>query len=233
MYLKRLAAIAAVLLLAMPARADWSGKGELGGVLARGNTDSDTINGNVDMATEMDPWKHQVGFSILRSVNNGVTSANRYELRGESDYRLSDRSYVFGALRYENDKFTDFKYQATAALGYGYKFIDSDATKLDGTIGVGYRKAELRGTGESKNDGIIRGTLAYAHKLTDTTNVTNKFLVEAGSDNTFLQNVLGLEVKMNSALALGLSYAVRHNTDVLPGTNRTDQVLTANLVFGF
>jgi putative salt-induced outer membrane protein YdiY len=26
---------------------------------------------------------------------------------------------------------------------------------------------------------------------------------------------------------------VRHNTDVLPGTDKTDQVLTANLVYGF
>ena len=38
---------------------------------------------------------------------------------------------------------------------------------------------------------------------------------------------------MTDALALGLSYDVRHNTDVLPGTKKTDQVLTANLVFGF
>jgi putative salt-induced outer membrane protein len=228
-----IAALALTLVAAAPARAEWSGKGELGGVLARGNTESETINGNVDMATEIDRWKHQAGFSILRSVNNGVTSANRWELRGESDYSLTDRSYVFGALRYEDDEFTAFNYQAIASLGYGYKFIDSDATRLAGTIGLGFRQAELRSTGESQNDGIVRGTLDYVHKLTDTTNVIDKFLVEAGSDNTFLQNVLGLEVKMNASLALGLSYAIRHNTDVSPGLKKTDQVVTANLVFGF
>jgi len=57
--------------------------------------------------------------------------------------------------------------------------------------------------------------------------------VEAGSENTFLQNILSLEVKMTDALALGVSYEVRHNTDVLPGTEKTDQIFTANLVFGF
>jgi putative salt-induced outer membrane protein YdiY len=38
---------------------------------------------------------------------------------------------------------------------------------------------------------------------------------------------------MNASLALGLSYEIRHNTDVLPDTEKTDQVFTANLVFGF
>ena len=224
----------ALLLLAMaPAQADWTGKGELGGVLARGNTETETLNGKIDMTMETSGWKHQAGFSILRTVNDGVTSANRWELRGESDYKLTERSYVFGALRYEDDEFTDYNYKATASVGYGYKIIDGETTQLDGKIGVGYRQSELRVSGESENDAIVRGVLDYAHKLTDTTDVTNKFLVEAGSDNTFLQNILSLAVKMNASLALGLSYELRHNTDVLPGTEKTDQIITANLVFGF
>jgi putative salt-induced outer membrane protein len=226
-------AIVLTLLVAAPAQADRSGKGELGGVLARGNTETETLNGKIDMTTEVSRWTHQAGFSILRTVNDGATSANRWELRGESDYRLTERSYVFGALRYEDDEFTDFNYQATASLGYGYKFIDSEATKFDGQIGVGYRQSELRVSGDSQNDAILRGVLNYSHKLTETTDVTNKFLVESGSDNTFLKNILSLAVKMNASLALGLSYEVRHNTDVLPGTEKTDQILTANLVFGF
>lgn len=224
----------ALLLLAMaPAQADWTGKGELGGVLARGNTETETLNGKIDMTMETSGWKHQAGFSILRTVNDGVTSANRWELRGESDYKLSERSYVFGALRYEDDRFTDLDYQATASAGIGYKFIDTDATRLDGKVGLGYRRSELRASGESQDDAIVRGLIDYSHQITETTTILDKFLVESGSDNTFLQNVLGIEVKINDSLALGLSYELRHNTDVLPGTDKTDQVLTANLVFGF
>jgi putative salt-induced outer membrane protein len=220
-------------LAATAAQADWSGKGELGGVLARGNTETETLNGKVDMTNEVDRWKHMAGFSILRTVNDGVTSANRWELRGESDYELTDRSYLFGALRYEDDEFTDYEYQATASVGYGYKFIDRETTTLDGKIGVGYRQSELRASGETQDDAILRGVLDYSHKITDTTTILNKFLVEAGSENTYLQNVLSLQVSMTDTLALGLSYEIRHNTDVLPGTENTDQVLTANLVFGF
>jgi len=233
MYRTTLLALVLSLVATAPAQADRSGEGERGGVLARGNTETETLNGKIDMTNEVDRWKHMAGFSILRTVNDGVTSANRWELRGESDYALTDRSYLFGALRYEDDEFTDYEYQATASVGYGYKFIDKEATKLDGKIGVGYRQSELRASGETQDDAILRGVLDYSHKITDTTTILNKFLVEAGSENTYLQNILGLEVKMNESLALGLSYEIRHNTDVLPGTEETDQVLTANLVFGF
>lgn len=231
--MRRYGAVLALAMVAFPAQADWQGKGELGGVLARGNTETETLNAKVDMTKATEQWNHLVGFSILRNTTDSVTSADRWELRGESQYKLTERSYVFGALRYEDDEFTDYEYQATASAGYGYKFIDTDRTRLDGKIGAGYRQSELRPSGEKEDDAILRGAVDYSHQLTDTTRVYDKFLVEAGSDNTFLQNILGIEVRMTEKLALGLSYEVRHNTDVLPGTEKTDQILTANLVFAF
>ncbi len=95
------------------------------------------------------------------------------------------------------------------------------------------RQTELRLTGETDEDVILRGALDYEHKLTATTLIYERFLVESGSKNTYLQNQPGLEVKISDTFALGLDYAVRHNTDVLPGTEETDQVFTANLVYGF
>jgi putative salt-induced outer membrane protein len=215
------------------AAADWSGKGTFGGVLARGNTETETINLNLDVENKFDRWTHKAGASMLRTVTDDITSADRWELRGESQYSLTDRSYLFGALRYEDDAFTDYDYQATLSGGYGYRFIMNDTTKLEGQIGAGYREAEVRLTGEQQDGIIARGALDFEHKLTATTLIYDRFLVESGSDNTFVQNALGVEVKINDTFALGLDYAVRHNTDVLPGTDKTDQVLTANLVYGF
>lgn len=215
------------------AAAEWSGKGTFGGVLARGNTETETINLNVDVENKLDRWTHKAGASMLRTVTDDITSADRWELRGESQYSLTERSYLFGALRYEDDAFTDFAYQATATGGYGYHFIMTETTKLEAQIGAGFRQVELRLTGEKEDDVIARGAINFEHKLTGTTLIYDRFLVESGSDNTYVQNALGIEVKINDTFALGLDYSVRHNTDVLPGTEETDQVLTANLVYGF
>jgi putative salt-induced outer membrane protein len=232
-FLRCAAMLVASSLLPGTALADWSGKGTFGGVLSRGNSETETINLNVDVENKRDPWTHKAGASMLRTVTEDVTSADRWELRGETNYALTARSYLFGTLRYEDDAFTDFAHQATIAAGYGYKFIDSEQTKLEGQLGLGARQTELRLTGETEEDLIVRGALNFEHKLTGTTLIYEKFLVEAGENNTYLQNALGIEVKINDTFALGLDYSVRHNTDVLPGTDETDQVLTANLVYGF
>ena len=220
-------------LVSGPAAADWTGKGAFGGVLSRGNTETETINLNIDVANDLERWTHKAGASMLRTVNDDVTSADRWEVRGETNFKLGKRSYLFGTLRYEDDAFTDYEYQATAAAGYGYRFIATEKTKLEGQIGLGVRQTELRLTGEKEDNAIARGAMTWEHKLTETSLVYDRFLVESGSDNTFVQNGLGIEVKIAERFALGLDYSVRHNTEVLPGTEETDQVFTANLVFGF
>jgi len=218
---------------ASAAHAEWKGKGELGIVLARGNTDTDTVNAKFDMQTEIDPWKHSFGFSGLYSTNADVETGNRYELHGQSDYKLSERSYALGSLRYENDKFSPYSYQAVGALGFGYRFLNSETTKLATELGVGYRRTEDRLTEETQGDAIIRGGLDYEHKLTANSGIYDKLLVEYGSDNTFTQNEAGVKANINTALALSVAHVVRHNSTVSAPLKKTDQLMTANLVFSF
>ena len=225
--------VCGVLAAGTASAADWTGKGSLGGVLSRGNTDMETVNANLDVATVVGGWTYKMGASFLNTVEDDVASADRFELRGEANYALTERSYLFGSLRYEDDRFTDFAYQAVLAGGYGYKFIATEATKFEGQIGLGYRKSEILVTGEEQDEPIVRGAINFEHKLTGTTLIYDKFLVEHGKDNTYIQNALGIEVKINDAFALALDYQVRQNSEVLPGTEKTDQVLTANLVYGF
>ena len=225
--------VCGVLAAGTASAADWTGKGSLGGVLSRGNTDMETVNANLDVATVVGGWTYKMGASFLNTVEDDVASADRFELRGEANYALTERSYLFGSLRYEDDRFTDFAYQAVLAGGYGYKFIATEATKFEGQIGLGYRKSEILVTGEEQDEPIVRGAINFEHKLTGTTLIYDKFLVEHGNDNTYIQNALGIEVKINDAFALALDYQVRQNSEVLPGTEKTDQVLTANLVYGF
>jgi len=224
-------------LYANSAHAEWKFKGELGLVIARGNTETETINAKADATSESDKWKHQVGFSLLQSTSSNVKTADRYELHGQSDYKLTERSYALGSLRYEDDQFSPYTYQAVASLGYGYKFYDTETLKLASETGVGYRRAEDRLTLETQYDVIFRGGLNYEQKVTGNTMLYDKFLVEAGSDNTFVQNEAGVKVDMNSALALSVAYTIRYNSQinesVVPVPKHTDQLITANLVFSF
>jgi len=245
MRVSNLAAAAALLvpLFAIsPAHADWSGKGEAGLVIATGNTETKTANAKLLFASEVDKWKHQFGGAALYATSDpDGTTANRWELFEESDYNFSPRTFWFGAARYEDDEFSGFEYQAILSTGIGRKFIDTDITKFVGTAGVGYKRFETRDAfddagvliepGASESEAVFRGTLDYDHKLTATSSLIDKFVVEAGSNNTFLQNDIALQVKMTNVLALAVGYSVRHNTDPPVGFEKTDTLTTINLVY--
>lgn len=258
--------LASALLLTLPLVAQaaddgsWSGSGELGLALSRGNTKSENLNAKLAFKKEDDAWKHNIFLNALRSKGEVTTAnpdgtpletysltANRFEFGASSGYKLDERSYIVGAVRYENDDFSPYEYQGIVSLGYGYTAIKNERTELAFEAGPGYRRLDKRPytvfsgvppVGVELNpsaDGqiVARGLIALKHKLTDNTAFENTLLVEAGSDNKFIQNDAGLAVSMNSKLALKLGYQVRHNTDVSPGTDKTDQLVTTNLVYNF
>ena len=217
-----------------PPRDVWFGKGALGAVIARGTSDSTTISAAVDATELTGDWKHQLGASALRASTSGVTSADRYEFHGQSDYQLSGRSYVFGALRYDDDHFSAFSYQATFVGGYGYRWIDSATTKLNTEIGGGYRRSKVRIDGSQEGDAIVRAAINFEHSLNAATKITDKFLIESGKDDTFTTNDIGLGVKMSDKLGLSLNYLVRnHSKTPDPRVKKTDTLFTANIVFSF
>jgi len=213
------------------ALADWTAKGELGASFATGNSENESANAALEVKNTLEKWTHTMGFAGNYGSDSSTTTAQRWEVRGQSDYKFTERAYWFGAGRYEDDRFSAYDFQATAATGLGYKFIDTERTKFWVQGGPGYRFAEVRATGESEDGLIFRGDVGFEHQLTATTKVVDRLLVEAGSDNTYVQNDLGLEVTITGALGLRVGYQVRHNTDVDPGIEKTDTLTTVGLLY--
>lgn len=242
-------ALLAVAPLAAQADGGWNGSGELGFAASRGNAKSENLNAKLNFSMEDDTWKDNFYLTALRAKGNSTSivtidgvptavtrydyTANRYEAGASVGYKFDERSYLVGALRYENDDFSPFNYQAVASLGYGYMAIKNERTELSFEIGPGYKRYEPVLTGEVESDVVGRGLIGFRHRFNENTAFENTFLVEAGSDNTFYQNDAGLVVNMNKTLALKLGYQVRHNSDVAPGIKKTDQLMTTNLVYNF
>ncbi|MCW5580409.1 MAG: DUF481 domain-containing protein [Luteimonas sp.] len=234
---------------ATPPPSGWTGTGELGFALARGNARSENLNAKLAFGKETQQWKHDWYAQALRAKGevsgdfdgDGVSeeryelNANRYELGASSGYKFDPRNAIVGTLRYENDDFSPYEYQATASINYGRIFVDGERTRFSGEIGPGYRRARSLETGGIESDAIVRGKLDFAHKLTANTELFNVLLVESGSDNTFAQNDLGVAVAMNEAFALKAGLQARHNTDVdaAAGVKKTDTLTTLNLVYRF
>jgi putative salt-induced outer membrane protein len=242
--LKHLVTISVLALLAVPAQAQWTGKAELGYLQSGGNTEAASANTKLDLTHETRRWKNNFFIGALYSENAEFATAERYEARYQTDYKITDRMSWFAALRGEQDRFSGFAYQATASTGASYKFIDTQDTKLDASLGAGYKRSRAetliktdagevldRIEGEIDNSAVVTLTSNYEHAFTDNTKITNKLLTEHGSDNTAVQNDVALEVSMTKTLALAVGFGIRYNSDPPPLSESTDTLTTVNLVY--
>ena len=92
--------------------------------------------------TPSDDWKHLLHLAFLYGQSGGITTAQRFEYGWQTNYQFGKKAFVFGSINGEDDHFDGFVYQVTLATGLGYKLIDSDTTKLTGTLGFGYRRLQ-------------------------------------------------------------------------------------------
>ncbi len=213
--------------------AEWSGSGEFGLVISRGNSDTETLNLALGVERQSEQWRNRLRLTGMRSRDSGQLNAERYTGSYRSGYNFSEKSYLFGAVRYDKDEFSSYDYQSTVSLGYGRQIVDTEAHQLSFEIGPGLRRAKPSDGSGAETDTIGRLFTDYAWTISETADLTNILLVESGSSNTFAENELALTVGINSRLALKLAGAVRHNTDVDPGREKTDTLTTVNLVYNF
>jgi putative salt-induced outer membrane protein len=241
---KVLSSMVALLFLAPAAHAQWTGKAEAGFLSSSGNTEATSANAKFDLTHEGARWRNNLFLGGQYGENAEFSTSQRYEARYQADWKISDRLSWFGAVRGEKDRFSGFAYQATVSTGASYKFIDSASTKLDASLGAGYRRSRAetlvksdagevldRIEGEVDSEPVATLSSNFEHSFTESTKLTNKLLAESGADNTALQNDIALAVSMTDTLALAVGFGVRYNSDPPPLAEKTDTVTTVNLVY--
>lgn len=214
----------------------WEGSGEFGFVRTTGNTQSEALNMKLNFIRTGERWRHRFTGTALMTSENGKKDNERYTMEVQSDRKLSEISWLFGAFRWDADKFGSYDPQMSLTAGYGRELMKSENHMLKGEIGAGYRKLEERHSGDSSSEFIGRFLLDDSWQVFSTTLWTNRLLVEAGSSNTFTQFNTGLAIAMTGKFAVKLGYEYRHNTDVpidIADSKNTDTITSVNLVYNF
>lgn len=231
---------------APPPQDTWTGKGQFGFLDSKGNSNAESINGNLDLLRYDGPWKNELYLAGLYGENSGIVSAERFEGREQTNYNLSKNFFVFGGLRYEHDEFDGFVYQASVTSGVGYDLLDTPADQLTVQVGPGYRRLRpetidknaygfvyFRQPLDQQSGAIGTVTVDFTHKFTSTTSLTNTLLAEAGAQNTMVQDNIQLAVKMSTKLALTVGYGIMDNSNPPPPLKKVDTTSTVNLQYSF
>lgn len=214
------------------AKQGWQGSLSFGYVATTGNTNTRSLNAQALAAYRSGPWADVLSFQALQASNNGVTTAESYDLNGQSDYSFTDKDYVFGMVDYLRNTFTGYQRRTSEIVGYGRNLVSTPTQTLDVEFGVGARQTRYT-TNTSQSEFVQRLAGSYLWKFTDKSNFSESLSVEHGPDNTFTQSVTALTTNLAGNLALSVSYTVNHNSTVLPTFKNTDTITSISLVNTF
>lgn len=210
----------------------WSAEIGVGYVKTSGNTDTESLKGDIKAAKEINKWRHSVKFEGLNTSDSGITTAERYFLSGKSDYRFSEHGYWYVTASYDDDHFSGYDYRISESAGYGRRLIDQPSLTLDGEIGPGARQSKTD-NGEKDTETLLRLAANLAWKISDNSEFTQDLFSEIGQDATISKSVTALSANVNSNLAMKLSYTVKRTSPVPVGIEKTDTEAVVTLVYKY
>lgn len=230
--------IAAVLLgcfvLTGAALADdgWSGSIAAGYVAVSGNSKSTTGNFKGEVFYDHDRWHHSGLATVLGSSQDNKTSSEAYKAQLKTKYDLTGSVYTFGLVEWNKDRFSAYDRQIFEAAGLGWRVLNTDVHQLNLEVGVGATQSKLN-DGSNNNEVVGRLGADYQWRLSETAVFSETIASSIGSDNTYIESLTELKAGIIGNVSLVLGYLVKHNTDVLPGTKKTDKQTSISLEYAF
>lgn len=219
----------------------FGGEGEVGMMITTGNSDTESVNGKIGITYETERLINAADFQALYKsektededgVRRSLASAQKHEASAKTGYKFTENDYAFIRGAYLNDRFSGYRYQNTASIGYGRKLITGDRVNLSVELGPGYRHEKLR-TGGSEEEAIVRASGPFSLKLTEGTAFEQELSVETGDDKTVTRSVSAIKAQIIGALAMKLSYTIDRQSKVPADTDKTNTETSLALVYGF
>ena len=217
----------------------WTGGGNVGVALARGNADTTNLalGFNAARPTPHDKLTVEATSIYSTSTTNGVTSATANALGGfvRYDRNITKKFFVFGLFAGAYDHAQNLNERLSPSGGLGYHAIATKATTLDLLGGFGYTY-ESYSTGLTNN--LLNATIGdeFTHKINDSTSILQDFyFFPYLNDNGGYRGVFdfGLSSKLYRILTWNLNFGDRYNSKPVADKNNNDVLLTTGLGFTF
>jgi len=210
----------------------WSGSVGAGYVAVRGNTETTTANFKGEVMYDRDRWHHSALATALGASQDGETSAEAYKGLVKTKYDMTETIYVFGLAEYNKDRFSSYDHQIFEVGGIGWRVFQTATQELNLEAGLGATQSELQ-DGTSNNEVVVRLGADYHWHISEHAVFSERLASTMGSENTYIESLTELKAGIIGNLALVLGYLVKHNTDVLPGTDKTDTQTSISLEYKF
>jgi putative salt-induced outer membrane protein len=209
------------------------GEATLGYQSTNGNTDTESANATFALLWTLTQWSHKFDLAANSASSESLKTAEAYLAKYKGKRPFDDtKSYLFTALDWSHDRFSAYEEQVSYSAGYGRVLINSGKSTLNGEIGAGYKES-TRIDQVEENEAILRLALDYELKFTDKTGFKQSLVVESGSSNTSTEAISALRANLIGKVGLVISFRVKNNSNVPPGTVATDRFTSIALAYTF
>jgi putative salt-induced outer membrane protein YdiY len=189
--------ILALFLLLFATTAQASTKLSIGGMVVNDEDITFTVAGEHTYEKNEVQWIADADYSL--KIRDGDVFLNRGYIGGKVNYTFDPKQYVFVDTRYDYNQFRVTPSELIGAVGYGYKLVRTDKTKISNEMSVGL----LRDS--TQTSPVIRNSIWVSHKFAPKTNFTNKLLVEyTTTKQMFVRNQTEVNYEVTKNLTFGL-----------------------------
>lgn len=216
----------------------WKGEVTLNYSQSAGNSNATTFSGKSKAERDGDVWRNI--FKLEGDNETGeddegesVRTAEKYFASARADYKVTDKSFLFGLLEHTEDRFSGYDFETAVSFGYGRQLIDTEHHHLKADIGPGYRYSEYEDTGLEEEEGMVRVGAQYIWTLNENVVFDEDLSTEIGEEKTITKSLSRFKVKINGSLWGTVSYEVKRTDEVPPGIKNSDRKTLFGLNYVF
>ncbi len=213
----------------------WTSRVDLGYVISKGNTDTETASLHAESMITRRAFEHRVHAFVDRDEADDVKTQDTLDAGYALRWYFREPWYGFGNVNYFQDKLKDIDRRVTVGAGLGYKFWDNALSRLTSEIGISQVFEKL--DGESENNPAIRWGLDYTYWLIPEQAdffYTHELLKILDSDRgEVLKASSGLRWHLNANWNAMARVDLNHETEPPPGAHKSDltYVLGVGIIF--
>ena len=218
----------------------WTGGGNFGLALARGNSDTTNVALGFDATrkTTKDAWVVDAASIYTTDGSTHTTSANSFQGAIRYDRNINKRLFAYGVFAGGYDELQDLNYRLMPGGGLGFHAIASAKTTLDLLFGLGYTRESFSSGPTYQVNNLITATLGdeFAYKLGPRTTIMQNLYYLPSLNETSNYRVtgnFGITTKLNGWMTANMLFNDRYFSQPVLGNKNNDILFTTGLGFTF
>ncbi len=199
----------------------WKGHINTSFSVSDGNTNSENLNGDIELSARTKKNRFTIGSIYNRSEDAGDTTDANILGYGKYDYFFTKKLYSLINLSLEKNRFKDLNLRTTAGAGIGYQVFESSPKNLSFETGINYIKEDFKVANDNESPAFRWAVFYDVYLLPDTLQLFHDHVIFVNLDygeNILIRSRTGLKVPATKKLYISIQ--VNFDWDNTPPENK-------------